>query len=264
MKQKQIFETFRKLIFSVFAFLLAASFAGAQRVASYPPGTELDENGVPVLIQHLPDAERAAKRAAFVTNLQDLQKLTGNRALLNEIEFVPGTEAATAVYDGARVVVVEFAAPQVSVEVDKKIADRIAQSPESAANTAYRRIGNYSVFVFDAPNEQTANILLDQVSYEKDVQWLGGNPFPGIAAKRRERQDLQTAGDIIVAVIQTAGLAVVAALGIGGLCGAAIFYNRRRQQNLDEAFSDAGGMLRLNLDDLTAQSNRLLEDGQVK
>lgn len=267
MSIKTLIRLGRKFFLCLSALVFAAISASAQSAAAYPPGTELDGDGVPVLIKHLPDGENVKQRAAFVTSLPNLQKLTGNRAVLNEIEFVGGTEAATATYDKARVVVIEFATPQVSVEIDRKITAKLQETGEPATQTAYRRIGNYSVFVFDAPNEAAANDLLAQVNYEKEVQWLGGNPFPDIVAarrQRRERQDVQTAGEIIVTVVKTAGLAIVAALGLGGLCGAAVFYHRRRKQGGVEAFSDAGGMMRLNLDELTTNPNRLLDDGQAK
>lgn len=257
----------RNFFLCLLALAFAALSVGAQAAAVYPPGTELDDDGVPVLIKHLPDWENAKQRAVFATNLSDLKKLTGNRAILNEIEFVGGTEAATAIYDKSRVVIIEFATPQVSIETDRKINAKLEEIAEPTTQTAYRRIGNYAVFVFDAPNEAAANDLLSQVSYEKEVQWLGGNPFSDIVAARRQRresQDIQTAGEIIVTVIKTAGLAIVAALGLGGLCGAWIFYHRRRRQNGVETFSDAGGMMRLNLDDLTTNPNRLLDDGQAK
>lgn len=223
--------------------------------------SDLDDNGVPVLIKHLPDWENTRKRAQIVANLPELQKLSGNRPILNEVEFTAGTEAVTATYDKSRLVIVEFSTPQLAIDIDRKIQAELAAAPQSATQIAYRKIGNYSVFVFNAPDEATANTLLDNVAYEKSINWLGGNPFPGIAAARKEKEYLATTGDIIVTVVKTSGLAIIAALGIGGLLGALVFYRRLAQQSNLNAYSDAGGMVRLNLDEMTSQidAGRLLE-----
>ena len=51
---------------------------------------------------------------------------------------------------------------------------------------------------------------------------------------------------------------------LGGVLGALLFNRRRTQQSTHEAYSDAGGMLRLNIDELTPQTDpaRLLGPGQ--
>jgi hypothetical protein len=53
-------------------------------------------------------------------------------------------------------------------------------------------------------------------------------------------------------------------IGIGALIGALLFRHRRAQKAA--AYSDAGGSVRLNLDDLTStvDSNRLLGSGSAK
>lgn len=249
-------ELSRRFLFLFLILGAFANFAAGQK----KPNVELDENGIPILVKHLPDWENARKRAVLATNLADLQKAVGGeRPILNEIEFVVGTESVTANYDKSRLVIVELPTPQMAIEADSKIQTRLAESPQ--ANTNYRKIGNYVVFVFDASDEQTAAKLLDAVNYEKEVQWLGNNPYPGIAAERKEREYLMTTGGVIVIVVQTAALAILTAMIFGGLLGAFVFYHRRKQQTNVNAYTDAGGMVRLNLDEMTPQSNpsRLLE-----
>ena len=126
------------------------------------------------------------------------------------------------------------------------------------APTAYRRVGNYVVFVFDAPDEQTAKQLIDQVKYEQVVQWLGENPN---IFKEAEKRYINTTLGVLIAVLKASGYALIGCLGMGALLGALLFTYRRSQQK-DIAFSDAGGMMRLNLDDLTAETNpsRLLRE----
>lgn len=259
---QQIFFLFEKRLFYTLicclVLLIETSVASfGQKQTGALPIVDLDESGVPVVVKHLPDWEKAQKRAVVATNLSDLQKAAGNRLILNEIDFPLGTEAVAATYNQAKLVIVEFPTPQIAIDVDAKIQGNL----NVVSNTVYRKIGNYAVFVFDAPNEATANTLLDNVNYEKTVQWLSSNPNILARAREKERQELLTTGDIILTVVKTSGLAALAALGVGGMCGAFIFYRRRQQQSSFNTFSDAGGMLRLNLDEMTPQMNsgRLLE-----
>ena len=120
-------------------------------------------------------------------------------------------------------------------------------------------MGNYSVLVFDAPDEQTAKQLIDQVKYEQVVQWLGENPN---ILKEAEKRYVNTTLGVLVAVLKASGYAALMCLGVGGLIGGLLFSYRRSQQKAATAYSDAGGMLRLNLDELSAESNasRLLNE----
>jgi hypothetical protein len=149
---------------------------------------------------------------------------------------------------------VEFNTPQLAAENDQLISTRIQQLWElgQPAPTAYRRVGNYLVFVFGTPDEQTAKQLIDQVKYEQVVQWLGENPN---ILKEAERRYVETTLGVFLTVIKTSGVAAVACLAVGGLFGALLFARRRAQQKAGEVFSDAGGMVRLNIDELTAETN---------
>jgi hypothetical protein len=154
-------------------------------------------------------------------------------------------------------VIVEFTTPQFSVENDSRIWTRIAELKSRGEPTpiAYRRVGNYSVFVFNAPDEKSANALIEQEKYEQVVQWLGEDPH---LADRLQRYFTQTSAGVLVAVLKSSGISLVVCLGIGGLIGTLLFRRRRAQRAA--AFSDAGGSIRLNLDELTGprQRHRLL------
>jgi hypothetical protein len=118
--------------------------------------------------------------------------------------------------------------------------------------SAYRRVGNYSVFVFNAEDEQTAKALIDQVEYEQVVQWLGDNPY---LLEQAQREYYQTTAGVLLAVVKASGLSLLLCLAAGGFIGALLFNRRRAQQRYAEAFSDAGGMLRLNIDEITPQTD---------
>ena len=133
------------------------------------PKVELADDGFPVLVKHLPDWESARERAQLATNLPELQRAAGNRPILETTDFAGGTEAVAANYDAGKLVIVEYQTAQAAIEADAKIREKLNQSPQ----TVYRKVGNYAVFVFDAPDEASTNRLIDRVTYGKQIQWLG-------------------------------------------------------------------------------------------
>lgn len=236
----------RRLLFAAILTVMAAAFALAQPQPASPPATAEDET--PVLIKHLPNWETAGKNARYIVTLDELKRNVANQPILDSISFEGGTEAVAANYGQAQLVIVEFSTPQFSVENDQRIAAKIQElkSQTQPVPTAYRRIGNYSVFVFNGSDEASANQLIDQVRYEKVVQWLGDDPH---LADRLQRYFAETSAGVLIAVLKSSGLSLLACLAIGGVFGLLLFRQRRAQAAA--VFSDAGGSVRLNLDELT-------------
>jgi hypothetical protein len=219
------------------------------------------EGDIPVLIKHLPNPEEAQKHAVYLPSFPDLKRLQFQHPVFDAVQSGGNADAAFATYGASKVLIVEFNTPQLAKENDQRIIARIQELWKlgQPAPTAYRRVGNYSVFVFEAPDEQTAKQLIDQVKYEQVVQWLGENPN---ILKEAEKRYVNTTLGVLVAVLKASGYALVLCLGMGGLIGGLLFSYRRAQQKDVTAFSDAGGMLRLNLDEMTAETNpaRLLRE----
>ena len=209
---------------------------------------------IPVLIKHLPDPDEAQKNAVFLNSFSTLTSLAPQQPVLTAVQGLGNADAAFATIASSKVLLVEFNTPQLATENDERIIARIHElwNLGQPAPTAYRRVGNYSVFVFDAPDEQTANRLIDQVKYEQVVSWLGENPN---ILRDAERRYVDTTLGVLIAVLKASGYAAVACLGIGALLGGLLFGYRRNQQKAVTAYSDAGGMLRLNLDEMTADLN---------
>jgi hypothetical protein len=210
------------------------------------------EAEVPVLVKHLPNWQAAQSHALYAVSAEQLVHALPNQPILNEISFDGGTEAIVASYGESQLVIVEFTTPQMSIENDSRIWTKIAEQKAIGQPTpiAYRRVGNYSVLVFNAADEKTASALINQVKYEQVVQWLGDDPH---LADRLQRYFTQTSAGVLVAVLKSSGLSLVLCIGIGGLVGALLFRHRRAQRAA--AFSDAGGSIRLNLDELTGPTN---------
>lgn len=225
--------------------------------ATLPSG----DDEIPVLLMHLPNWQTKVGRSAYAVTLLGLKSVVLNQPVLDSLNFEGGTEAVTANYGQSQLLIVEFTTPQFSVENDQRVAAKIQElrSQGQAVPSAYRRIGNYSVFVFNAVDEKTANELIDQVKYEKVVQWLGEDPH---LYARLQRYFALTSAGVLVAVLQGSGLSLLISVGAGALFGVLLFRRRRAQHAA--LYSDGGGAVRLNLDDLTATSNshRLLGPGK--
>jgi hypothetical protein len=209
-----------------------------------------DAGFIPVLVLHLPEWEKKVREdVGYAVSLPALQRAAGGRPALDAVDFDEGTEAVTARYGDARLVVVEFPTPQHSFDADARIGERITQlrAAGQPVPSAYKRVGNYSVFVFDAPDAASAEKLVSGVKYEKDVRWLGRNPH---AEENAIRRYTSTMGGVIMTTLVTTGLAILVSLGVGGAIGGAIFLHRRSRQATQQIYSDAGGMMRLNIEDL--------------
>ena len=213
------------------------------------------EGEIPVLIKHLPNPDEAQKNALYLNSFTTLTSLAPQEPVLTAVNGDGNADAAFATIGSSKILLVEFNTPQLAAENDQRIVARIHElwNQGQPAPAAYRRVGNYSVFVFDAPNEQAAKQLIDQVHYEQVVSWLGNNPN---ILRQAEERYIDTTLGVLVSVLKASGYALVGCLGFGGLIGAALFTYRRSQQKQVTAYSDAGGMLRLNLDELTADHRR--------
>ena len=215
------------------------------------------EGEVPVLVKHLPNWEVSHRQAIYAVNSGALTLAVPNQPILSELNFDGGTEAVVANYGQSQLVIVEFTTPQFSIDNDQRIWTKISELKSQGQPTpsAYRRVGNYSVFVFNAADEKTANALIEQVKYEQVVQWLGDDPH---LYEKLQRYFAQTSAGVLVAVLKSSGLSLLFCLAAGAFIGTMLFRRRRAQRAA--AYSDAGGSIRLNLDDLTgpARSTRLL------
>jgi hypothetical protein len=241
--------------FAVLIALLSTSYIVFAQQPSARSQEISDSDGIPVLVKHLPNWQTLRNRAFLTGNLSELKSVVENQPVLDRIEFIPGTEAVTAPYDAGRLLIIEYPSPQWSTNTDNVINQYLN---ETGGSFVYRRIGNYNVFVFEPSDIEAATALLNEVKYEKNIQWLGKDPF---AQSRAERHFVITTSDIFLSTV----LAIVLGIGfsiVGGLAAGSVFFlMRERRRAGSSEFSDAGGMTRLNLDSLTPDlSQKLLED----
>ncbi|MCA1608354.1 MAG: hypothetical protein LC730_02705 [Acidobacteria bacterium] len=200
-------------VISTHLFLVGVLFAlhAGSVYGQQPAGAqEISEtDGVPVLLKHLPNYDSVRGTAVFARSTHDLRRAAG--------------------------------------DADMRFRQRLAETSEGSA-VFYRRIGNYSAFVFDAPTEVAAAGLLDQIKYEKNVQWLSEDPF---YLKKVERAFIYTTRDIFIATVFVIVLGIVGSTLTGIGAGFLFFRYREMRRAERTAFSDAGGLTRLNLDELS-------------
>ncbi len=250
------------LLLSLSLLLLVAT-AFADETNAVAPGGGDEADAVPVLVKHLPEWETAQARATYALSLPALQAAVRDQPVLDAVLFDGGAEAVAANYGQAQLAIVEYNTPQIAADRDAAITQRIAQlrAAGQSVPSAYKRVGNYSVFVFNQPDEQAATALLDQVRYEKTVRWLGDDPH---AIDRANRNWIALSGSVIVNTVKATGLAIILCLSMGGLIGGFIFMRRRAQAAGSPEFSDAGGMQRLNLDELPMQDGSARSLAQLR
>ena len=239
-----------KFLYFVTAIFVFGAFFGlsAQETVKESRSQEVSEaDGIPVLIKHLPNWESVRSNAVLVFDENDLRSSLGDRPVFDLIEFRGGTEAVTAVYPEGKLLIVEYTNPQSSSDADIKIKDRLAQLT-GVSPIYYRRVGNYNAFIFDSPDEASANLILDQVKYEKVIQWLGEDPY---LVQKLERYFVSTTRDIFIATVLWIVLWLGAAILTGIVAGFIFYRLRQRKRLVRTAFSDAGGLTRLNLDGLS-------------
>lgn len=230
-----------------FLILVFSLTAAMQEVGSIPYSSQEvgEDDGIPVLIKHLPNWELQKGNWTFATNLDQLKAALGDRPILDAFDFVPGTEAVSAPYESGVLVIVEFASPQVAADTGYRITEKLAETSDTSI--VFRRIGNYTALVLDAPNRDAANSLLDEIKYEKQIHWLGDNPFR-ISA---ERAFVMTTRDIFLSTVMVIFMGMGFSISAGIITGIIYFRLRVRRRGAMTTHSDAGGMTRLNLDGLT-------------
>jgi hypothetical protein len=224
-------------------FLFATAFAN---------GLEKGEGDVPILVKHVPQWEQAQATALYLAGFKSLKGTVPNQAVLEAITSEGDADAVLTAYGNAQFLLIEFNTPQLAGDNDRAITAKLTELRQQGqpVPTSYRKVGNYSVFVFNASSEAEAEHLINQVEYAQMVTWLGDNPY---LLEQAQKDYYETTAGVLVSVVQASGLSLLACLGVGGLIGAILFNRRRAQQRAAEAYSDAGGMLRLNLDDITPQ-----------
>jgi hypothetical protein len=216
----------------------------------------------------LPEADKIAGSEKYIIGPAALGKLKHFSDLKDVVGFNAGAEVTTADYrsgDGQmNLIIVEYYTPQSASDGHARIQDHFNARPQTEKDRlALKRIGNYVVVMSNINDMPAAQNIIGQIKYQKEIYWAG-TKFTDIPLEYRPPDPLaaveytQTVKTLVRSFYWT-GIAILSALILGGAAGFTLFQwkrYRRRKLGLDSAFSDAGGSLRLNLDDYLLPDNR--------
>ncbi len=234
----------------------------------------------PFLPSHLPVPDRIAESEKYIVGPAALTKLKVFGDLKNLIGFDGGVQVITADYrngDGImNLMIIEYHTPQSASDGYARIESYFNSLPQQEKEKRMlKRIGNYIVEAVNIQDRNSAQNIVGQIKYEAKVYWAGRKlsdvPLefrpPDPVALEEARRTVQ----VLLRSFYWIGAMLLSAILLGIIAGSSLFYwnrYRRRKLGLDNLFSDAGGSLRLNLDDylLAPEENSIKQiskgDGQ--
>ncbi|HEY7911536.1 MAG TPA: DUF6599 family protein [Blastocatellia bacterium] len=163
--------------------------------------------------------------------------------------FAGDAEAVMAEYnmgDKLKLVIVEYHTPQFATDAFARATAQVESLGEADRDRIIlKREGNYIVQALNVADRAAAQSLIDSIKYDYVVKWLKEPPGPGEDPLRAQK-----AAQMLLSTFGILGIMILAVLVGGAAFGTTIFLKRRKRQQ--QIFSDAGGMLRLELDPFEA------------
>lgn len=216
---------------------------------------------LPPLPSHLPDENKIPDSEIYLVGSAALARLDGFSDLKDVVNFSGGTEIAFARYrngdSGLGLIIVEYHTPQLATDGYAQFQNYFGNLPEQERNQRLlKRIGNYVVLTTTAQDLPGAEKMIAQIKYNPGVYWEGKkmSDIP-IAFRPPDPFALAEASHTAQVILRTfywVGVMLFVAIILGFISGWIFFYwNRYRRNKLgfDNVFSDAGGSVRLNLDE---------------
>jgi hypothetical protein len=244
-----------------------AAYASLARAVAREINPDSTEAAHPPLLESLPTGSSIARSERYFLGPESLDAyLERGREMFG---FAGDAEAVMAEYqeDGAanaqrgdaviqgaaiisaaplKLVIVEYHTPQFAYDAMARVNEYIATLPEDEQNRIIvKREGNYIVEAVNVQNRDFAQAQVEAVKYPYGVKWLRDPRLPSNDPFR-----IQKAAQMLLSTFTLIGLMLLTVLIGGGIVGTAIFLKRRKHQQ--EVFSNAGGMLRLDIDPFEA------------
>jgi len=141
-----------------------------------------------------------------------------------------------------KLVIVEYHTPEFATDEMSRITDFVGSLPEAEQKEiVFKRAGNYVVAATGVTDREFAEGLINSIQYPYTVKWLRNPLWPVNDPFRTQK-----AAQMLLSTFGLLGLILMTVLIVGTVFGATVFLKRRKQQR--EVFSDAGGMLRLDIE----------------
>ena len=154
---------------------------------------------------------------------------------------MPGSAVSTS-SSPVKLVVVECHTPEFATDEMARVTGYISSLPEiEQQQIVFKRTGNYIVAALNVGDREFAEGLINSVQYPYTVKWLRNPLWPTNDPFR-----VQKAADMLLSTFGLLGLILLTVMMGGTIFGTTVFLKRRKQQR--EVFSDAGGMLRLDIE----------------
>ena len=230
----------------------AAGRAALSQLASLMSAQMASSGGTlktPTLVESLPRDGAHQPAARYFLGPQSLSDYLPRGS--DMFAFGGEAEAVLATYkqggSGApplKLAIVEYNTPQFAHDALERANGLVSSlAPAEQSKIIVKRIGNYIVEASDVADRAAAERLVNSINYPYTVKWFQV-PFH----RKEDPHAGQKAAQIILSSFGIIGLLLSSALMGGGLVGAIIFMKRRKEQRA--VFSDAGGMLRLDIEEL--------------
>jgi hypothetical protein len=219
----------------------------------------------PVILRSLPEASRASSYAGYylgpeslntaVAGTRDLYAFNGDAEAVvaeykinkptdtNDPTTKPATKqtAAAPPVEPMKLVIVEYHTPQFAYDAINRANEYVNSLPEAEQQRIIiKREGNYIVEAVNFNDRNAAQAIVDAVQYPYGVQWLHHPSIPSPDPFR-----VQKAAQMLVSTFGLLGILLGTVLVCGSIFGTTMFLKRRKR--MQAAFSDAGQMLRLEL-----------------
>ena len=141
-----------------------------------------------------------------------------------------------------KLVIVECHTPEFATDEIARISSHVSSLSESEQQQiVFKRTGNYIVAAVDVADREFAESLVNSVQYPYTVKWLRNPLWPTNDPFRTQK-----AAQMLLSTFGLLGLILLTVLLVGTIFGTSVFLKRRKRQQ--EIFTDAGGMLRLDID----------------
>ena len=141
-----------------------------------------------------------------------------------------------------RLVIIECHTPEFATDELARITGYVSALPEvEQQKIVFKRTGNYIVAGVNVDDKEFAEGLINSVQYPYTVKWLRNPLWPTNDPFRTQK-----AAEMLLSTFGLLGLILLTVLIGGTIFGTSVFLKRRKQQR--EIFSDAGGMLRLDIE----------------
>ena len=141
-----------------------------------------------------------------------------------------------------KLLIVECHTPHFATDAMARVSNYVSSLPETEQQQIIlKRTGNYVIEALNVRNREFAEGLVNSVQYPYTVKWLRNPLWPTNDPFRMEKT-----ANMLLSTFGLLGLILLTVLLGGSVFGATVFLRRRKQQR--EMFSDAGGMLRLDID----------------